>query len=69
MAFDKDTFQDMYRAAVESPTTLIIAMTLAGAIPVDTAEAVTRLIQDSRGNEEWYELLLGASSIIIGHAD
>jgi hypothetical protein len=69
MAFDKETFQDMYRAAVESPTTLTIALTLAGAIPVDTAEAVTRLIQDSRGNEEWYEVLLGASSIIIGRGE
>ena len=69
MTFDSQAFQDMYRMAVETPMTLIIGLTIVGSISTETAETITELIRDSGGKEEWYELLLSASSISIGRAE
>lgn len=52
--------------AMSSPVTVIIAFTMVGGLQLEAAETITELIQISEGDEEWFTLLLSASSIAIG---
>ena len=66
MDLDKQSFEEIYKMACETPLTLVVAFVVAGNIPVQTAEAITRLIVESRGDPKWYELIASSSHICIG---
>lgn len=61
-------YAELFELATTSPLTLVIALTMVAGLPVDSAMAMTELVQQaaSNGDDEWYELLLASSFVSVG---